>query len=426
MIKIEDDKPFLYQWDLNMRVELLNIKQGTEVHFSDTYITSDNCLVVESYEQNNKVFANIPNILLQRSGIILVYLYIQDEGRAWTEFKTEIVVLPRKKPANYVYTETEVLTYKKLEVKLDKTQGMIGNLENLETVSKDNLVAAVNEVKHTTDSKQDTLIQSGASVGQIVKISAVDDMGKPTAWEAINIPESAQPDWNQNDNTQPDYVKNRPFYSETRNMTVENVTDAPLKGFPAFVTGDTVNVNVDGVEHSLAAYYDESEGVFTIGDIYSDLENGKGQLGWQFYSDGKSYVNFYATEAHTIYYLGVFTYKIDNKFLNFDGLVRTYNYYFKDESLYKTLYNSAGDECTLYTCSDFILPDQDAQLFGFMSEFGFSKVDSVDLYSCFITGFIITTNAVVRIARVVLGTDTSHMETMAADNGYTYTTNPNA
>lgn len=149
MIKIEDDKPFLYQWDLNMRVELLNIKQGTEVHFSDTYITSDNCLVAESYEQNNKVFANIPNILLQRSGIILVYLYIQDEGRAWTEFKTEIVVLPRKKPANYVYTETEVLTYKKLEVKLDQTQALIGNLSELETEAKNNLVAAINEAAQT-------------------------------------------------------------------------------------------------------------------------------------------------------------------------------------------------------------------------------------------------------------------------------------
>ena len=272
--------------------------------------------------------------------------------------------------------------------------------------------------------KQDTLIQSGASVGQIVKISAVDDMGKPTAWEAINIPESAQPDWNQNDNTQPDYVKNRPFYSETRNVTIEDAEYVALDGFPAFVTGDTVTVNVDGVEHSLVAYYDEDEGVFTIGDIYSDLENGKGQLGWQiWYSSGDNKAWFYATEAHTISYLGVFIYKIDNKFVNFDGLVRT----FKGEWLYKTLYNSAGDSCTLYTCSDFILPDQDAQLFGFMSEFGFSKVDSVGLYSCFITGFIIAPmSARVRIARVVLGTDTSYMETMAADNGYTYTTNPNA
>ncbi len=268
---------------------------------------------------------------------------------------------------------------------------------------------------------------TGASVGQIVKISAVDDTGKPTAWEAMNIPEQVQPDWNQNDSTAADYVKNRPFYSETRNVTVENVTDKPLKGFPAFVTGDTVNVNVDGMEHSLVAYYDESEGVFTIGDIYSDLENGEGQLGWQFYSDGASYAHFYATEAHTVSYLGVFIYKIDDKFLNLDGLVRTYNYHFSGEMLYKTLYNSAGDNCTLYTCSDFILPDLSSQLFGFMSEVGFSTVDAVSLHSCFITGFIITTmNAGIRIERIVLGTDTSDMETIAADNGYTYTTNPNA
>ena len=38
------------------------------------------------------------------------------------------------------------------------------------------------------DSKQDTLIQSGAAVGQIAKITAVDDTGKPTAWEAVDMP----------------------------------------------------------------------------------------------------------------------------------------------------------------------------------------------------------------------------------------------
>lgn len=268
---------------------------------------------------------------------------------------------------------------------------------------------------------------TGAKVGQIAKITAVDESGVPTAWEPVDMPSSVHPDWNQNDETAPDYVKNRPFYSETRNVTVENVADAKLDGFPAFVTGATVTVNVDGVEHSLVAYYDEDEGVFTIGDIYSSLENGEGQLGWQFWSDGESDVYFYATEAHTISYLGVFIYKIDDKFLNLDGLVRPFDYYIKDYLLYKTLYNSAGDSCTLYTCSDFILPKQNSQLFGFMSEFGLSKVNSVNLYSCFITGFIISPlTDRVRIERVVLGTDTSAMETMAADNGYTYTTNPNA
>ena len=36
--------------------------------------------------------------------------------------------------------------------------------------------------------KQNTLIQSGATVGQIAKITAVDGSGKPTAWEAVEFP----------------------------------------------------------------------------------------------------------------------------------------------------------------------------------------------------------------------------------------------
>ena len=127
-------------------------------------------------------------------------------------------------------------------------QGQIGNLADLETASKDNLVAAINEAaksgggggasveldttlseagkaadaKAVGDAlaekqpkgdyltqnelpdmaayrtaeaqdvidagKQGTLIQSGASVGQIAKITAVDDTGKPTAWAAVDMP----------------------------------------------------------------------------------------------------------------------------------------------------------------------------------------------------------------------------------------------
>ena len=127
-------------------------------------------------------------------------------------------------------------------------QGQIGNLGNLATASKDNLVAAINEAaqsgggggasieldttltqrgkaadaKAVGDAlaekqpkgdyltqnelpdmtayrtaeaqdvidagKQAALIQSGASVGQIAKITAVDDSGKPTAWGPVDMP----------------------------------------------------------------------------------------------------------------------------------------------------------------------------------------------------------------------------------------------
>ena len=136
-------------------------------------------------------------------------------------------------------------------------QGQIGNLNDLQTTSKDNLVSAINEAAQSggggsggasieldttlTQSgkaadakavgdalaekqpkgdyltqnelpdmtayrtaeaqdvidagKQDTLIQSGATVGQIAKITAVDDNGKPTAWQAVDMPAGGGGHW---------------------------------------------------------------------------------------------------------------------------------------------------------------------------------------------------------------------------------------
>ena len=124
-----------------------------------------------------------------------------------------------------------------------------------------------------------------------------------------------QPDWNQSDETAADYVKNRPFYSETGNVTIKNATGGVLlKRFPVFAIGDTVTVNVDSVEHSLVAYNDE--GLPTIGDTFSNIKNGEGQLGWQIYVDDSKTVSFFATEVHTVSYRGIdYYHKIDPKYL---------------------------------------------------------------------------------------------------------------
>lgn len=47
-----------------------------------------------------------------------------------------------------------------------------------------------------------------ATPGKTIKVKTVQD-GKPTEWEVVDMP--SQPDWNQNDNTKPDYIKNRPL-----------------------------------------------------------------------------------------------------------------------------------------------------------------------------------------------------------------------
>lgn len=118
-----------------------------------------------------------------------------------------------------------------------------------------------------------------------------------------------QSDLNQNDSTAADYVKNRPIYSETKEIVVENVTNATLEGFPAFAVGDTVTVKVDGVEHSLIAQ-DSGRGFAFIGDNPEALFGGTGEFGWVI-GDGR----FTATEAHTISYLGEVVHKLDAKYL---------------------------------------------------------------------------------------------------------------
>lgn len=51
----------------------------------------------------------------------------------------------------------------------------------------DEAVADVRENKDAWNAKQDILLASGASVGDLIKVAAVDTNGKPTAW-AVCVP----------------------------------------------------------------------------------------------------------------------------------------------------------------------------------------------------------------------------------------------
>ena len=67
-----------------------------------------------------------------------------------------------------------------------------------------------------------------AAVGQTVVVKDVDENGKPTEWEPVDFPEQVQSDWNQNDETQIDYIKNRPFYDT---VTQEDIIAEQTKSF---------------------------------------------------------------------------------------------------------------------------------------------------------------------------------------------------
>ena len=111
MFYIEDGREHFYQWDTDRRlvVEDSTIK---EVHFCNR--TGDCSLVCEVYFHDNDFggiyVANVPNILLQSDWKIRVFAY---DGKH-TRYDTSYEVKSRTKPADYVYTETEVLNYNTL------------------------------------------------------------------------------------------------------------------------------------------------------------------------------------------------------------------------------------------------------------------------------------------------------------------------
>lgn len=130
MFAIANDRKSLWQWDLNQQLTIDG--DCTEVHYLDRGTPST--LTVEVKDGK----ADIPNILLQKAGRLVVYAYIIDAQDHHTKVCETFGIAPRPKPAEYVYTETEVKTWSDL-------QSQIGDLADLATEEKNNLVAAINE-----------------------------------------------------------------------------------------------------------------------------------------------------------------------------------------------------------------------------------------------------------------------------------------
>lgn len=118
MFTIEDGREHFYQWDINRRIRV-DDPTITEVHFCNR---TDECsLVVNTYTDDTydgKVYADVPNILLQDTWNIRVYAYCTN----YTKIEEIFKVKARTKPSDYAYTETEVKTYEYLDKKLTEIE----------------------------------------------------------------------------------------------------------------------------------------------------------------------------------------------------------------------------------------------------------------------------------------------------------------
>lgn len=115
MFKIYDGRDKFYQWDSERKL-IIEDPSITEVHFCNR---TDNCsLVCETFVEDGLTLANVPNILLQTDWRIKVYAYDSN----YTKYDTCYDVVSRTKPADYVYTETEIKRYEDLDARIKKLE----------------------------------------------------------------------------------------------------------------------------------------------------------------------------------------------------------------------------------------------------------------------------------------------------------------
>lgn len=118
IFRIEDGREAFFQWDSDQRLLIdSHIPLCSQVHFCNG--SSTQALVVEVKEDKGVRFCDVPNILLQEASPIKCYTYQSDNEKNVTTHEAIFKVIPRSKPYDYVYTETEVLTYERLEQKLN-------------------------------------------------------------------------------------------------------------------------------------------------------------------------------------------------------------------------------------------------------------------------------------------------------------------
>ena len=136
-IKLADGRSELWQWDTGRKITFddANIKQAHFQNHANGYGRTIDVDVEDGA-------AKIPDELLQAALPLTVYAYVGEESDGYTKVERVFTVKPRKRPAEYVFTPADQLTLRKLE-------SMIGNLADLTTTAKNNLVAAINEAAKT-------------------------------------------------------------------------------------------------------------------------------------------------------------------------------------------------------------------------------------------------------------------------------------
>ena len=230
----------------------------------------------------------------------------------------------------------------------------MGNLADLTTEDKSSLVAAINEAAASGGSKdavtytpqtltEEQKSQARTNIGAekagtgytkpasgIPKSDLAEDVQTSLAKADTAIQSQTIPDWNQNDETAPDYVKNRPFYTgdpvETVLVEESTVSFAENHGlymaqFPSTfeaTVGETYKVYWDGTAYECACVnFNDQPAIGNLSIIGAGSDTGEPFVMVILNGEGIAIVTPETSASHTVSIsaTAVVVVKIDEKYL---------------------------------------------------------------------------------------------------------------
>lgn len=173
----------------------------------------------------------------KESGNIREIVHINDDGTI-TVYKVSVITGSQTDTSktylnlgDVVNNLTSTSTYYPLSAKQGKVlKDFIGDLTNLTTTDKTNLVAAINELDSDLAGKQDTLTAGS-------NITIADESG-----DLVISATQEQADWSQTNSAAADYIKNKPTIPTVGNGTITFTNNGATVG--SFTANATANTTV--------------------------------------------------------------------------------------------------------------------------------------------------------------------------------------
>lgn len=175
-ISIKNGRDRFWQWDVNQQLVIRGVADTFHVHFEQEGI-AEPLPVLPVKQADGSFLAPVPNILLQTAEEVTVYVYHTGTDEQYTKTFKRFYVTPREKPAEYIYTETPLVTW---EGMAQQCEGALREATNILTIAD----TAAENAQNAAETAQDA---ANAAEGKAVEASEQAALAAKSAEDAANL-----------------------------------------------------------------------------------------------------------------------------------------------------------------------------------------------------------------------------------------------